>query len=100
MNRKPKSYDKIKGPIPIFIVGMPDQGTTLVEQIISSHSKVTGAGELQYVSLYGGAYCTGLKEITDAAIFEFRKKYLYKLQISAKVNNLLPIKCQNFRFIP
>ena len=29
----------------IFIVGMPRSGTTLVEQILSSHSKVYGAGE-------------------------------------------------------
>ena len=31
---------------PIFIVGMPRSGTTLVEQIVSSHPQVTGAGEL------------------------------------------------------
>ncbi|MBU9697747.1 sulfotransferase [Rhodobacteraceae bacterium HSP-20] len=31
---------------PIFVTGMPRSGTTLVEQIISSHSSVTGAGEL------------------------------------------------------
>lgn len=30
---------------PIFIVGMPRSGTTLVEQIISAHSRVQGAGE-------------------------------------------------------
>ena len=30
----------------IFIVGMPRSGTTLVEQIISSHSEVFGSGEL------------------------------------------------------
>ena len=33
---------------PIFILGMPRSGTTLVEQILSSHSKVYGAGELVY----------------------------------------------------
>lgn len=32
---------------PIFIVGMPRTGTTLVEQILSSHSRVFAAGELQ-----------------------------------------------------
>jgi tetratricopeptide (TPR) repeat protein len=32
---------------PIFIVGMPRTGTTLVEQILSSHSQVYAAGELQ-----------------------------------------------------
>ena len=31
---------------PIFIVGMPRSGTTLVEQILASHQEVYGAGEL------------------------------------------------------
>ncbi len=31
---------------PVFIVGMPRSGTTLTEQIISSHPQVAGAGEL------------------------------------------------------
>ena len=32
---------------PIFIVGMPRSGTTLLEQVLASHSKVFGAGELE-----------------------------------------------------
>lgn len=35
-----------EGATPIFIVGMPRSGTTLVEQILSSHPEVFGAGEL------------------------------------------------------
>ncbi|MCI5060771.1 MAG: tetratricopeptide repeat protein [Alphaproteobacteria bacterium] len=35
---------------PIFIVGMPRSGTTLTEQIISSHPDIFGAGELHYLS--------------------------------------------------
>ncbi|KZL16713.1 Sulfotransferase domain protein [Pseudovibrio axinellae] len=35
---------------PIFIVGLPRCGSTLVEQIISSHSAVVGAGELSYLN--------------------------------------------------
>lgn len=31
---------------PIFIIGMPRSGTSLVEQILSSHSKIEGKGEL------------------------------------------------------
>jgi len=31
--------------VPIFIVGMPRSGTTLVEQILASHPQVFGAGE-------------------------------------------------------
>jgi tetratricopeptide (TPR) repeat protein len=32
--------------VPIFIIGMPRSGTTLVEQILASHPQVFGAGEL------------------------------------------------------
>ena len=31
---------------PVFIIGMPRSGTTLIEQILASHPKVFGAGEL------------------------------------------------------
>jgi hypothetical protein len=37
--------------IPVFIIGMPRSGTTLTEQIISSHPSVYGAGELVELSL-------------------------------------------------
>jgi tetratricopeptide (TPR) repeat protein len=36
--------------LPIFIVGMPRSGTSLVEQILASHPQVHGAGELRNVS--------------------------------------------------
>jgi tetratricopeptide (TPR) repeat protein len=49
---KLKAYSKNTNPSdkPIFIVGMPRSGTTLVEQIIASHPNVYGAGELPYIS--------------------------------------------------
>ena len=34
---------------PIFILGMPRSGTTLLEQILSSHPKVFGAGEVELI---------------------------------------------------
>ena len=42
----------------IFVIGMPRSGTSLVEQILSSHSLVYGAGETRY-----------LKEAVDASLF-------------------------------
>lgn len=35
--------------LPVFVLGMPRSGTTLTEQILGSHSKVCGAGELGLV---------------------------------------------------
>ncbi|HNP37255.1 MAG TPA: sulfotransferase [Woeseiaceae bacterium] len=36
------------GRKPVFIVGMPRTGTTLAEQILSSHPRIAGGGELPY----------------------------------------------------
>ncbi|PTB20600.1 hypothetical protein C9I57_12275 [Trinickia symbiotica] len=37
--------------LPVFIIGMPRSGTTLIEQILSSHPQVAGAGELSALRL-------------------------------------------------
>ena len=44
------SANKKNNITPIFICGMPRSGTTLCEQILSSHSLVDGAGELSYLA--------------------------------------------------
>jgi len=36
----------VQSDLPVFVVGMPRSGTTLVEQILASHPDVAGAGEL------------------------------------------------------
>ena len=50
----PELFEKYKNygfetESPIFIVGMPRSGTTLVEQILSSHKKVYGAEEIEFI---------------------------------------------------
>ena len=59
---------------PIFIVGMPRSGTTLVEQIISSHSQVTGAGELSFVEQF---QATGDEESIDGVVFSSKKDKIF-----------------------
>ena len=39
------------GTAPIFVIGMPRTGTTLVERILGSHSQVMAAGELNNFGL-------------------------------------------------
>ncbi|HEY0749335.1 MAG TPA: sulfotransferase [Steroidobacteraceae bacterium] len=53
-NVEPKARDST-GERPIFIVGLPRTGTTLVERILGSHSQVHSAGELQALSEAIGA---------------------------------------------
>lgn len=52
---------------PIFIVGMPRSGTSLVEKIIASHSDVYGAGELEYMFALGTSRFLG-----EANNFEYQ----------------------------
>jgi tetratricopeptide (TPR) repeat protein len=62
-------------PTPIFIVGMPRSGTTLVEQIISSHPVVTGAGELRLAAQFGSRLAAGSTEINLEVLTAFKEKY-------------------------
>lgn len=60
---------------PVFIVGMPRAGSTLVEQIIASHSQIEGTTELPIVSRmahelakqHGAAFYSDLLTMLDAA---------------------------------
>ena len=89
-----------KNLIPIFIVGMPRSGTTLVEQIVSSHSKVTGAGELNFVKQFGATIATGITEVNNESLLNFRGKYLDKLKYVSNGNLIVIDKMpQNFRYI-
>jgi len=70
---------------PIFVVGMPRSGTTLVEQIIASHPKVYGAGELsilktavgkQFPLNMQGGFPWGIADMSDKAFAEAGQAYL------------------------
>ena len=42
-------------PAPIFVVGLPRSGSTLIEQILASHSQVEGTSELPYIGHVSGS---------------------------------------------
>jgi tetratricopeptide (TPR) repeat protein len=62
---KPKEKPSTR---PIFIVGMPRSGTSLVEQIISSHHEVYGAGEL-----------LTLRKVIDPILVKYLNNNKYKV---------------------
>ncbi len=55
-------------PVPVFVVGMPRSGTTLVEQIIASHPKVFGAGERPELQQTAMSFAEEVKN--SAALFD------------------------------
>ena len=85
---------------PIFILGMPRSGTTLVEQILSCHSKVQAAGELMFLDRYAGKLCKGLQETTPRALLEVRHNYLQELgKISEGYSFVTDKMPQNFLYL-
>ena len=87
--------------IPIFILGMPRSGTTLIEQMISSHSKLTGVGELDYVKQFGFKLATDPATVNIDSISAFRQKYLSKVVNLSKGKQFVTDKMpHNFYFIP
>ena len=57
---------------PIFILGMPRSGTSLVEKIVASHSEVHAAGELDYIFDLGVRFF-----LQESADYQFRSLDTY-----------------------
>lgn len=87
-------------PVPIFIVGMPRSGTTLVEQILSSHASIKAAGEVELMSQLGTAITREQSHLSSQTIRDFRAMYKSTLHDrtggGAFITDKLP---QNFRYI-
>lgn len=77
-------------PVPIFVLGMPRSGTTLVERLLSAHPDVTAGGELDYMkrSLRRAAeretklpFPAGFETLTARTLTSMAKAYAHRLQI-------------------
>jgi len=91
---------------PIFIVGMPRSGTSLIEQVLASHSEVFGAGEITDLDDTINKFFIHKKTLSDSKTF--LKKNFYKAgnyylkktkEISSDkkhITNKLPL---NFRWL-
>lgn len=95
-------------PVPVFIVGMPRSGTSLIEQILASHREIFGAGERTdfekaVISLSDRA-CTPFPEVvcslSDDDLFQLAVTYIDHIKKTApeatRITDKMPL---NFFFI-
>jgi tetratricopeptide (TPR) repeat protein len=95
--------------VPIFIVGMPRSGTTLVEQILASHPKIFGAGEIAEfskavtsLSLPNGAlfFPEAVPALSAGQLHQLGTSYLDAVRAAApgaeRITDKMPA---NFRFV-
>lgn len=87
-----------QAPDPIFVVGLPRAGSTLVEQILASHSQVEGTMELPDITMLarelGGRklrtdtsrYPEVLAELTAQQCLELGERYLRQTRIQRKTD--------------
>ncbi len=95
--------------VPVFIVGMPRSGTTLVEQILAAHPRVFGAGELKAFQHaltlcpddgVTGEFPEGIAAMTGEQFRRLGARYLDTLTrlapTAARITDKMP---DNFRFV-
>jgi len=95
---------------PIFILGMPRSGSSLVEQILASHSQVYGAGELNnlpclindyFHESLSSKYPEGMSLLTENSLNELGEKYIDSIKpVSANANRIVDKMPHNFLYIP
>ena len=78
-------------PSPIFVIGLPRSGSTLIEQILASHSMVEGTSELPYVGRVstslnrnrpdGINYPEAVRELQGEHLHELGRRYLELAQM-------------------
>jgi tetratricopeptide (TPR) repeat protein len=85
-------------PAPIFIVGMPRAGSTLLEQILSSHSEVEGTTELPEITTMArdlrglaesediGAYADVLTSMAPDAVRQLGERYVQRTLVHRKTD--------------
>nr|WP_321980721.1 sulfotransferase [uncultured Cohaesibacter sp.] len=61
--------------MPVFILGMPRSGTSLVEQILACHSEVGAAGEFPYISNFSNSIIESQPELSKVEFGAFVEKY-------------------------
>jgi len=87
-----------KAPDPIFVLGRPRSGSTLIEQILSSHPAIEGTAELPYIADFarrllererparGTCYPQILEKLESAALAALGEEYLERTKAHRKLD--------------
>jgi tetratricopeptide (TPR) repeat protein len=78
-----------ESPDPIFVVGMPRAGSTLVEQILSSHSQVEGTSELADIPVLAsrlGHYPAAVLALSETERRELGSEYLKRTNVQRRTD--------------
>jgi tetratricopeptide (TPR) repeat protein len=100
-----KSSFKSSSIRPIFILGMPRSGTSLVHQIIDSHHEVHGAGELNKLNKCVTPFLkefdnVNKKRLSESDLISIREQYLDVLSSLNVSQNIIVDKMPlNFRYV-
>jgi len=98
-------------PRPVFVVGLPRSGTTLTEQIIASHPRAFGAGELDWAhrvlfqlpeltGVPGASFAQALARLTPATARQAALGYLDRAnQLAPGVARFVDKMPDNFRLL-
>ena len=111
MQSLPRS--KCASELPVFIVGMPRVGKTIVEQIIASHPAVYGAGELSIIGALsasimrltgsGQPYPLNIASLGSDILNEFSDTYIARLSRDSgdarRVSDTMPMNFFHIGFI-
>lgn len=75
-----------RSDVPVFIIGMPRSGTSLVEQVLASHPKVFGAGEIHLLDDAITRLTAGTDrpiQLSAAALRSLGESYLSSIRVLA-----------------
>ncbi len=101
--------DAPKLPRPVFIVGMPRSGSTLIEQMLAQHPAIAAGGEIVWLQRHvrnalrsaGLSYPADQLRLGDEQLAELRRRYRRALEIRARNKALVTDKLPaNFLCIP
>lgn len=89
---------------PIFVVGMPRSGSTLIEQVLASHSKVHGAGEVGVMTALMDTILAevsgGTSDISKDSLRQIRETYLREMaSVAAPKKVVVDKNLLNFRYL-